>query len=580
MKKFKISIVALAVSAPLALSAAVFPPAPPAGDLGRIIVNPYGIAPLSAVIETNNKNVSDVEVIVKGKGKKGVDISYDVGPQSLLTHDGIPVFGMYADFRNTVEVSYKLDGKPVQETYTIQTPAISDFAMDNRSLSRLQKVDVKKVAPGFEDRLYLVNSFTFNPNGSDIAWRSNTGAAGFDQAPHVYVVDTEGEFRWWLDQNSIYDANSRDIDKRGSLMGFRATDKGTFTFVQGQKFFEMDMMGHFSRNEILPRGYQDASHEAVKMPNGDMLVRAAKTNYLRPDGTVVHTIRDHILQVDQEGKLVDVWDLNKILDPMRDNVLVSLDAGAVCMNVDTELEGETVKIEPDAPYGDLPGVGTGRNWAHINSIDYDPSDDSIILSSRHQAAVIKIGRNKEVTWIIAARAGWNDQLAEKVLQPVDSKGKKIKCTDNGKCEGDFDFTWTQHTAFLSSKGTITVLDNGDGRHMEQPALPSMKYTRFVEYKVNEKKGTVEQVWEYGKERGYEWYSPITSVTEYRPETDTMFGFNGSIEIFKPGQGTRGKINEIDYKTKDVKVEIDVFTTKPHVPHYRASIVEQVNLFND
>ncbi|GAA4892440.1 aryl-sulfate sulfotransferase [Ferrimonas pelagia] len=580
MKGLKLSVLTLAISTPLMLSAASIPPAPAAGELGRVVHNPYNYAPLSAVIETANKNVSDVKVTVKGKGAKGIDISYEVGPKSLLTHDGIPVVGMYANFRNTVEVSYKLDGKSTHETYTIQTPAISDIAIDNRSLGNLQAVEVKTVAPGFEDRLYMVNSFTYNPNGADLAWRDGTGAANFDLAPNVYIIDTQGEYRWWLDQSSMYDINGRDIDKRGSLMGIRPTERGSYTFVRGQKLFEMDLTGRMARDERLPRGYQDATHEAVEMPNGDVLVRAAKRNYLRPDGTIVHTVRDHILQIDPKGQLVDVWDLNTILDPMRDDFLVSMDAGAVCMNVDTEQEGQTVKVEPDAPYGDIPGVGTGRNWAHVNSIAYDEKDDSIIISSRHQSAVIKIGRNKEVTWIIAARAGWNDELASKVLQPVNSKGKKINCTENGKCEDNFDFTWSQHTAWISSKGTITVLDNGEARHMEQPALPSMKYTRFVEYKVNEKQGTVEQVWEYGKERGYDWYSPITSVTEYRPETDTMFGFGGSIEIFNPEQGTRGRINEIDYKTKEVKVEIDVFNTKPHTPHYRSLIVEPNKMFSE
>ena len=50
--------------------------------------------------------------------------------------------------------------------------------------------------------------------------------------------------------------------------------------------------------------------------------------------------------------------------------------------------------------------------------------------------------------------------------------------------------------------------------MEQPALPEMKYSRAVIYRIEQKKMTIEQVWEYGKERGFEWYSPITSVTEY------------------------------------------------------------------
>ena len=56
---------------------------------------------------------------------------------------------------------------------------------------------------------------------------------------------------------------------------------------------------------------------------------------------------------------------------------------------------------------------------------------------------------------------------------------------------------------------MSAFDNGDARGMEQPALPSMKYSRAVVYKIDQKKMTVEQVWEYGKERGHSWYSPVT-----------------------------------------------------------------------
>ncbi|TEY10888.1 hypothetical protein ELQ17_00250 [Campylobacter sp. US18a] len=33
------------------------------------------------------------------------------------------------------------------------------------------------------------------------------------------------------------------------------------------------------------------------------------------------------------------------------------------------------------------------------AFDYNPSDDSIIISSRHQSAVVKIGRDKKIKWI-------------------------------------------------------------------------------------------------------------------------------------------------------------------------------------
>ena len=107
----------------------------------------------------------------------------------------------------------------------------------------------------------------------------------------------------------------------------------------------------------------------------------------------------------------------------------------------------------------------GRNWAHVNSVDYDPTDDSIIISSRHQSAIIKIGRDKKVKWILGAPRGWKGDFAKKVLKPVDKNGKAIPCTD-ATCEGGFDWTWTQHTAFridsMSKDGVVYLTASTTG----------------------------------------------------------------------------------------------------------------------
>ncbi|ECG8589492.1 aryl-sulfate sulfotransferase [Salmonella enterica subsp. salamae] len=571
--------------------AAGFQPAQPAGKLGAVVVDPYGNAPLTALVELDSHAISDVKVTVHGKGEKGVPVTYTVGKESLETYDGIPIFGLYQKFANHVTVEYKENGKAMKDDYVVQTSAIVNHYMDNRSISDLQQTKVIKVAPGFEDRLYLVNTHTFTPQGAEFHWHGEKdknagildagpagGALPFDIAPYTFVVDTQGEYRWWLDQDTFYDGHDMDINKRGYLMGIRETPRGTFTAVQGQHWYEFDMMGQILADHKLPRGFLDASHESIETVNGTVLLRVGKRDYRKEDGIHVHTIRDQIIEVDKSGRVVDVWDLTKILDPMRDALLGALDAGAVCVNVDLAHAGQQAKLEPDTPYGDALGVGAGRNWAHVNSIAYDAKDDAIILSSRHQG-IVKIGRDKQVKWILAPSKGWNKQLASKLLKPVDAHGKPLTCDENGKCENtDFDFTYTQHTAWLSSKGTLTVFDNGDGRGLEQPALPTMKYSRFVEYKIDEKKGTVQQVWEYGKERGYDFYSPITSVVEYQKDRDTMFGFGGSINLFDVGKPTVGKLNEIDYKTKEVKVEIDVLSDKPNQTHYRALLVHPQQMF--
>lgn len=50
--------------------AAGFQPAQPAGKLGAIVVDPYGNAPLTALVELDSHVISDVKVTVHGKGEK------------------------------------------------------------------------------------------------------------------------------------------------------------------------------------------------------------------------------------------------------------------------------------------------------------------------------------------------------------------------------------------------------------------------------------------------------------------------------------------------------------------------------
>lgn len=55
-----------------------------------------------------------------------------------------------------------------------------------------------------------------------------------------------------------------NINKRGYLMGIRETPRGTFTAVQGQHWYEFDMMGQILADHKLPRGFLDASHESIE----------------------------------------------------------------------------------------------------------------------------------------------------------------------------------------------------------------------------------------------------------------------------------------------------------------------------
>lgn len=58
----------------------------------------------------------------------------------------------------------------------------------------------------------------------------------------------------------------------------------------------------------------------------------------------------------------------------------------------------------------------------------------------------------------------------------------------------------------------------------------------------------------------------------------MFGLSDSIYSLDVGKPTVGKLNEIDYKTKRVKVEIDVLSDKPNQTHYLALLVRPQQMF--
>ena len=555
---------------------------PTTGKIGAVNMNPYGIAPLTAVIRNGGYTLTDVTVRIVPK-QGGQEIKYKVCDTQVRTHGGIPVFGLYPDYRNTVEVSYTKFANGKSEKVTNEKYRIYAGPANLRTAgyagvdSAFPKAEVKKMDPAFSDRLYLVNNMiAATPDSTRAVWNNPMGGAlEWNRYPLNAIYDTKGEIRWYMEPSSIY--NNNDIYRAGIMMGFRQNKDGAFTWGYGQRYVKYDLMGREIFNRRLPDGYNDFSHAMDAMQNGHYLVRVASSDHVRADGKHVRTVRDVIIEVDQNGNVVDEWRLFDILDPYRDNVLKVLDQGAVCLNIDASQAGKTLSAEQLAEqdksdkFGDIVGSGAGRNWVHVNSVDYDPTDDSIIISSRHQSALIKIGRDKKVKWIMGPPEGWKKTFADKVLKPVDSKGNPIKC-EGSKCEGGFDWTWTQHTGWrVDSKSdknifTLSVFDNGDARGMEQPPLPDMKYSRAVIYKINQKKMTVEQIWQYGEERGHAWYSPVTSLTEYMPDKNSVFVYSataGANFNFKTGafeSAPNPYIDEFKWGAKEPSVEIQLKNT--------------------
>jgi arylsulfate sulfotransferase len=100
-------------------------------------------------------------------------------------------------------------------------------------------------------------------------------------------------------------------------------------------------------------------------------------------------------------------------------------------------------------------------------------------------------------------------------------------------------------------GNLLAFDNGTYRNFEN----TVHFSRTVEYQIDEKEKTVAQVWQYGKERGQEFFSTIVSDVDYLPITNNVLATSGYIS---KGTNLLGKIVEVDYKTGDEVFEASLY----------------------
>lgn len=221
-----------------------------------------------------------------------------------------------------------------------------------------------------------------------------------------------------------------------------------------------DLLGKIYTEYSLPGGYH---HDYYEMENGNLLV--ASDDFNNDYGTV----EDYIVELDRNtGEIIKTWDLKNILN-MEDG-----------------------KSENWSSY----------DWFHNNSVWYDKNTNSITLSGRHQDAVINIDyESGKLNWIIGDPTNWSEEYQKYFFTPIG---------DN------FEWQWSQHAAMITPEGYVFILDNGNNKSKikDEYVEANNSYTRGVMYKIDTENMTIEQIWEYGKERGSEFYSPYISDVDY------------------------------------------------------------------
>jgi len=269
------------------------------------------------------------------------------------------------------------------------------------------------------------------------------------------AFDVNGEYRWFY--NDFLLLQSTVNDYQGNII----VSKGAYH--EGDVLlYEINKLGKILRVYYSPYGVH---HDIIAIENGNFLAT----------GNFGDTVEDFIYEIDtQSGEIVNTLDLKTILQRTRTS---------------------------GSP------IYTTQDWFHHNAIDYD--DGSIIISGRRQSAVVKLTWPAgKVEWILSDHIGWNPMFQKYLLNPIGT---------------DFEWFYGQHTPNIlpdldNDPDTIDIImfDNGIGRFdndMElQRAIANHEivapelYSRMVQYRINEKDKTIEQIWQYGKELGEVYYS--------------------------------------------------------------------------
>ena len=286
---------------------------------------------------------------------------------------------------------------------------------------------------------------------------------------YTVAYDVNGDVRWYLTNYALWRI---DRLENGNLLVSTERLVNSPYYMTGM--YEMTLLGKIVKEYSLEGGYH---HDYYEMPNGNFLVAS--------DNFSSGTVEDYIVEVDREtGDIVKTFDLTKILNK------------------------EDGKSENWSQY----------DWFHNNSVWYDENTNSITLSGRHMDAVINISyETGELNWIIGDSTNWSEEYQKYFFTPVGE---------------DFEWQWSQHAAMITPEGYVFILDNGNNKSkIASEYVPaSESYTRGVMYKIDTENMTIEQVWEYGKERGSSFYSPYISDVDYLDKNHYIVHSGGIVSV--------------------------------------------------
>ena len=221
-------------------------------DIGNpnIIVDPYGNSPLTALVMFTSDDYSEVSVTIKGK--YGNDINYTFSNDKYHL---IPIYGLYADYNNTVII--KCEGS--EKIINISTSSLpEDFLFSENMVS---------------------DNYSFYNNG------------------YPYAIDSYGDVRWYL--NEHFFGNVTLLDNGNVIVGSNEYNDEDSTL----SFYRMNLLGKIYSEYLLDNGYYGVNTNF----EGNIIVKSDK--YLVMDlqtGNIIDEL-DEIDGSDTVNYIVDLY---------------------------------------------------------------------------------------------------------------------------------------------------------------------------------------------------------------------------------------------------------------------------------
>jgi len=312
---------------------------------------------------------------------------------------------------------------------------------------------------------------------------------------HSYtaLIDCNADVRGYFSNQRMAHGTSIIQLKNGNLLA--TGDNYKQVPYNMTSLWEFNWLGKVFRIYDIPNAVH---HDISELPDGNIL--AVSNNV---DMFTTGTREDVAIIIDRaSGNVIRTFDFRKILEETRD------------------------------PYHHFhPDIVNPPNidWMHMNAAVYDAEHNSLIVSSPTQSMVVSILLDtSKINWILGPHEGYENSsayLKDYLLTPVGE---------------NFEWQWCQHapsvlpdTDHNPDTLDLILLDNGQNKSFYQQTAVAAKdnYSRGVCYRIDLAAKTIEQLWEYGRERGSDCYATFLGDADYLNRTQNrLFCFGGQLRV--------------------------------------------------